>query len=272
MTRRVDLVSDCARCVGLCCVALPFAASADFAHDKPSGVPCRHLDGHDRCVVHDRLAGAGYRGCAAFECFGAGQRVSQQTFAGRTWCGDDGEPLMLTAFDVARQLHEMLWYLHEALDWPSSAPMSGELRTALGRIDALAASAAPVLCDVDVAAHRRAVAPLLRRAAASAQAARAPRDVPGRELADADLAGADLTGADLRGACLRGALLVGARLATADLRYADLLGADLRGADLFGADLRGTLYLTPPQLAAARGDGTTRLDPGRARPATWRAA
>jgi hypothetical protein len=269
VTGRADLVSDCTRCVGLCCVALPFAASADFAEDKPAGVPCRHLDQRDRCVLHERLADVGYRGCAAYECFGAGQRVTRRTFPGRTWRGDGGEPLMLTAFTVVRQLHEILWYLHEALGWPSSAPIVEELATALRRTDALAGSTGEALRHLDVAAHRRRVAPLLRRAGTLARAGRGPLDGAGRELADAELAGADLAGADLRGACLRGAFLVGARLAAADLRYADLLGADLRGADVSGADLRGALYLTPPQLAAAHGDHTTRLDDDRPLPPTW---
>lgn len=31
---RLSLQADCDNCFGLCCVALPFAASADFAIDK----------------------------------------------------------------------------------------------------------------------------------------------------------------------------------------------------------------------------------------------
>ena len=85
----------------------------------------------------------------------------------------------------------------------------------------------------------------------------------------ADLLGRDLRRADLRGADLRGALLLGADLRGADLRRADLIGADLRAADLAGADLDGSLFLTRPQLAAARGDGTTRLPAGVGRPAHW---
>ena len=85
----------------------------------------------------------------------------------------------------------------------------------------------------------------------------------------ADLVGARLRGADLRAADLRGALLVAADLREADLRTADLLGADLRDADLRGSDLREALFLTRPQVAAARGDRRTRLPAGLARPAGW---
>ncbi|HET9944661.1 MAG TPA: pentapeptide repeat-containing protein, partial [Actinomycetes bacterium] len=91
-----------------------------------------------------------------------------------------------------------------------------------------------------------------------------PRPGPG-----ADLAGAQLGGADLRGADLRGSLLVGADLRGADLGGADVIGADLRGADLAGADLRDALYLTPSQVAAGRGDATTRLSSWVPRPRSW---
>ena len=39
----LGLRADCGSCFGLCCVALPFAASADFAVDKAAGQPCANL-------------------------------------------------------------------------------------------------------------------------------------------------------------------------------------------------------------------------------------
>ena len=38
---RDSLRADCERCIALCCVAPSFTASADFAIDKPAGVPAR---------------------------------------------------------------------------------------------------------------------------------------------------------------------------------------------------------------------------------------
>ena len=78
-----------------------------------------------------------------------------------------------------------------------------------------------------------------------------------------------MTAADLSGANLRGALLIGADLSHADLRLADLTGADLRAADLRGASLAETLFLTQPQLDAARGDAGTTVPPSLIRPAHW---
>ena len=81
--------------------------------------------------------------------------------------------------------------------------------------------------------------------------------------------GRDLRRTRLRGASLRGAYLIGADLRDVDLGRADLLGADLRAADVRGADLSGCLFLTRPQLEAARGDAGTTLPPGLPRPGHW---
>ena len=80
--------------------------------------------------------------------------------------------------------------------------------------------------------------------------------------------GRDLRRARLRDASLRGAYLIGADLRGVDLGTADLLGADLRAADVRGADLSRCLFLTQPQVTAARGDvvDPTPRRPGAARP------
>ena len=82
---RTELHADCARCFGLCCVALPFARSADFAVDKPAGTPCTNLQEDFRCGIHGALRERGFAGCTVFDCFGAGQKVSQVTFGGQDW-------------------------------------------------------------------------------------------------------------------------------------------------------------------------------------------
>ena len=61
----------------------------------------------------------------------------------------------------------------------------------------------------------------------------------------------------------------GADLRGLDLGTADLLGADLRNADLRGADLSRSLFLTQPQVTAARGDASTRLPSVLQRPVHW---
>lgn len=270
---RSDLRADCTRCVGLCCVALPFAASADFGHDKPAGEPCRHLSVESSCGLHDRLRSEGYRGCAVFDCFGAGQQVTQVTFGGADWRdGPETAGRMFAAFGVMRPLHELLWYLTEAearLRSDATTEEGDRLREELAglreEVRRATRTDADQLGTVDVTAYHRAADPLLLRVSELERAGVVAR----REHRGADLAGADLRGADLRAAGLRSALLISADLRGADLRGADVLGADLRDADLAGADLTGCLFLTRPQVESARGDAATRLPEGFDRPAHW---
>jgi uncharacterized protein YjbI with pentapeptide repeats len=258
------LRADCARCFALCCVAPAFAASVDFAIDKPAGRPCPNLRTDFRCGIHSQLRDRGFPGCTVYDCFGAGQRVAQNTFGGRDWRkAPETAGRMFAVFGVMRPLHELLWYLTEALTWPAARPLHDELRGALAETERLAGGGADDLLAVDVAAHRDRVNAVLSR---TSELVRGPG---GADHRGADLVGARLRGADLRGANLRGALLIGADLRGADLRLADLTGADLRGADLDGAELTDSLFLTQSQLDAARGSRATALPASLARPAHW---
>ncbi|MEV6314216.1 pentapeptide repeat-containing protein [Streptomyces sp. NPDC051776] len=269
--------ADCASCFGLCCVALPFARSPDFAADKAAGEPCTNLGTDFRCGIHGDLREQGFPGCTVFDCFGAGQKVSQITFGGKDWRKAPGTTgRMFAVFPVMRQLHELLRYLTEALSMPQARPLHGDLRRALDATERLTHQSPEALADLDVAAVRHDVGALLQRASELVRATvPGPRGKRGNrgnrgDRRGADLIGARLDGADLRGADLRGTLLIAARLRRADLRGADLLGADLRDTDLRGADLTGSLFLTQPQVTAARGDAATRLPAGLDRPAHWR--
>ncbi|MFF4112825.1 pentapeptide repeat-containing protein [Streptomyces sp. NPDC001714] len=271
ISERARLSGDCARCFGLCCVALPFAASADFAVDKAAGKPCRNLGGDHRCGIHAELRQRGFAGCTVYDCFGAGQKVSQVTFGGRDWRGRSGEDArrMFETFPVVRQLHELLWYLTEALGLAAARPVHADLRAALRKTEELSLGTPEELAALDVAAHRQEVNVLLLRTSELARAGVRGRK---KDRRGADLMGARLRGADLRGASLRGAYLIAADLSGADLREADLIGADLRDADLSDADLTGAFFLTQPQLDAARGNAGTRLPVSVTRPVHWAAA
>ncbi|MDH2387469.1 pentapeptide repeat-containing protein [Streptomyces sp. HNM0663] len=263
-----DLKADCGNCFGLCCVALPFSASADFAIDKDAGTPCRNLRDDFRCGIHARLRQSGFPGCTVYDCFGAGQRVSQITFGGRDWRqAPDAAGRMFAVFPVVRQLHELLWYLDEALALHPARSLHTDLRRLRDETGKLAAGTPEQLAELAVAAHRQQVNDLLLRTSELVRVQAPGR--PKKSRRGADLIGARLNGADLRGADLRGACLIAADLRGADLRQADFIGADLRDARLDGADLTDAFFLTRMQLNAARGDAATRLPTALERPAHW---
>ena len=284
LLEQLDLRTDCSRCTGLCCVALTLSRSADFAIDKPAGTPCPNLRDDFGCSIHARLRDAGFPGCTAYDCLGAGQRVTAAVRAahdGATWRDDPGAAReAFAALPVTTQVHELLWYLAEVLAHPDAAAVHDDARAALDATAPLAQLPPSDLLALDVGAVRRRVGPVVDAASALVRAAAgrrpaAPRSGPatGRAAATsapgagvrrrlrpgADLVGARLAGLDLTGTDLRGALLLGADLRGADLAAVDLLGADLRGADVRGADLSHALFLLPAQVGSARRDGTTRL-------------
>ena len=255
MPNRTDLRADCGSCFGLCCVALTFSRSADFAIDKPAGEACPNLAADFRCGIHSELRSKGFPGCTVYDCFGAGQVISQRM-------GKPG-PEMFAALPILRQLHELLWYLTEALEYKAFEP---ELQAAIDRVESVSRTAD--LTTVDVMAERAAVNELLLKTSRLVRGKQSKK----KERRGADLVGARLRGTDLAKANLRGAYLIAADLRDADLRQADLIGADLRDADLRGADLRGALFLTQSQINAARGDHATKLPDAVTRPPHWSAS
>ncbi|SER75732.1 pentapeptide repeat-containing protein [Lentzea albida] len=252
-----ELKGDCANCFGLCCVALPFAKSADFAATKDAGTPCRNLLADHRCGIHDSLRSKGYAGCTVYDCFGAGQKVSQTTFAGVDW-RTAGRQQMFAVFPLVRQLHELLWYLAEA----QRLDPHDDLAEAYTEVEQHTVAAPEDVLALDVAEIRAKVNVLLLRTSERLRTS-------AKSYRGADLIGARLRNKNLTAADFRGAYLIGADLANADLSRADMIGADLRGADLSGADLGTCLFLTQPQVNAARGDARTKLPAALSRPAHW---
>src|SRR5262249_30052176 len=146
-----ELAADCTRCAGLCCIAPAFAVSADFAIDKPAGTPCPNLDGGFRCTIHAELRERGFRGCAAFDCLGAGQRLVQETYGGRPQ-----GPTVHGAFDALRGLHELLWYLRAAAAIAQDAALRAELEARFGELDSLGGVPPDELARLDLDALRAA--------------------------------------------------------------------------------------------------------------------
>lgn len=117
----INLRPDCGRCAALCCVALAFDRGVLFAFDKPAGAACGHLTEAGRCAIHTARARRGFAGCVGYDCLGAGQRVTQDLFDGRSWRGEPGllGP-MSEAFAVVRRAHELLVLLRQARRLPLS--------------------------------------------------------------------------------------------------------------------------------------------------------
>jgi len=160
--RRLEWVSDCASCAGLCCELIAFEASDDFAFDKAAGERCRHLTDDARCAVHEQRASRGLRGCGLFECYGAGPRATRLL---------EGEPLAvrIDAFCKLRALGELAWLLRgaQALCDARMASLGQELAVALAALESVANAPLAALLHHDSALSERQAHALLRRVGAA---------------------------------------------------------------------------------------------------------
>lgn len=273
--RNKELRADCEKCFGLCCVALYFSALEGFPANKDAGKPCINLQSDFTCSDYKNLRNKGYKGCTAYDCFGAGQKVAQVTYGGHDWRqAPETAKQMFKAFLIMRQLHEMLWYLTQAFILQTNHRIKEEISSLLDNTERLTLLDVDALIALDVAAQRTKVNMLLRNTSELIRAkTRKGKNTPLRNGNDnsqrLDYFGADLRKINLRGADLRGACLIAANLRGVDLSRADLIGADLRDADLSGANLTNSIFLTQAQINTAKGDSCTKLPMMLVRPTYW---
>jgi uncharacterized protein YjbI with pentapeptide repeats len=265
---------DCKRCFGFCCVALYFSASEGFPTDKDAGKPCINLQEDFTCAVHKNLRENGLKGCTAYDCFGAGQKVARDIYGGHDWRHvPQSAKQMFDVFLIIRQLHELLWFLTEALTLQPARSLFNEICHELEETENRTHLSADLIIKLDLESHWSKVNELLIKVSELVRDdVRRGRNPAGRQKAfrrRTNLIGADLRKVDLVGANLRGACLIAADLRGIDLSGADFIGADLRDARLGGADLSGSFFLTQAQLNAAKGDFRTKLPPLLNRPAHW---
>ncbi|MBU5316229.1 pentapeptide repeat-containing protein [Clostridium bornimense] len=266
---------NCDECFGLCCVALYFSKSEGFPTDKEADKPCVHLNDDFRCKVHEDLKSKGLKGCIAYDCFGAGQKVAESTYKRESWRDNPNKRKeIFDVFVVMRQLYEMLWYLKEAYRINKDEAMRNNIETEILEIIALTDMDGKSLLDIDIKEYRKKVNPLLlttseslrkRNYKSSNSKVKRSRMIAGR----LDLMGANLRNRNLVGEDFSGALLIEADLRKSDLSYVDVLGADFRDADLSGANLEKAIYLTQGQVNSAKGDSNTKLPKSLKRPRHW---
>ncbi len=98
-----------------------FDKSESFAIDKAAGEECPNLGTQDKCRIFDSRTKLGFAGCVSYNCFGAGQRVTQEIFNGKSWRENSQlKQQMGSALSVLRRIHEQLSLLRSSKTLPLS--------------------------------------------------------------------------------------------------------------------------------------------------------
>jgi len=159
-----DLRADCSRCTGLCCVAQAFYAIQGFAFDKPAHTACRYLTRDNRCAIHNSRASRGFPGCVAFDCYGAGQRVTKM-FNGMNWRTADQAAVekQFSAYTAILPLHRLMAMLALA-ETTVPPPLATEMRLKREQLNDLCRSETATTPALDIAKLQTEVLDLIRSA------------------------------------------------------------------------------------------------------------
>lgn len=262
-----ELKVDCKNCFGLCCIALYFSKFEGFPINKDAGAPCINLKKDFTCAVHKNLTAKGLKGCTAYDCFGAGQKIAQVTYEGKDWRENkESSQKMFEGFLIMRQLHEMLWYLTWAFELQSDINIKDKIGLLIDETENLTLLHLDDLLKVNVEGHRDKVNQFLKN---TSERIRSKANNKNKQSIRKDYFGKDLRKTDLKGADLRGAILIAANLSNVDLSFADLIGADFRDANINGANLERSIFLTQSQINSAKGDLKTKLPKRIVMPNHW---
>ena len=247
--KRSSLAIDCKSCAGLCCVSLYCAKLDGFPENKAAGVPCKYLEKDFSCQIHDFLKDRGLKGCMAYDCFGAGQKVTEIFRSRGDWKENpEISTEMFRAFHGIFQLHQMKWFLLEALTLADSEETKERIRRLIEENEVITGLAPEEIGAYDIEAYRSRVNPVLKDVIRK----KGERFIKGSDNRDFTMS-----------------ILIGSDFSKQSLGESLFLGADLRDANLNGADLSKCHFLTQMQINSAKGDSYTKLPEGTKMPEHW---
>ncbi|MEG0265375.1 MAG: pentapeptide repeat-containing protein [Erysipelotrichaceae bacterium] len=255
-----ELKIDCSKCFGYCCAALYFSKIDGFPYNKKNNEPCIHLMEHFKCEIHTSLKDKGLKGCLAYDCFGAGQKVAQHTFSNKADYLIDKQ---YVAFLMMRSLHEILWYLNEAKQLTTKQEELIQIENIMDKIHFISLQAVDTLLKNDINQIREQVNLILRTISDNT------RNQYKSKFHSKDYIGKDFKKQKIYGVDFRGALLIAANLSDCELIGCDFIGADLRDTNIKGANLSQSIFLTQLQINEACGDEKTILPKALQKPNHW---
>lgn len=241
-----SLKINCSKCFGFCCTALYFSKNDGFPVDKEGGKPCVNLMEDFKCKIHNDLTKKGLKGCIAYDCLGAGQKVASVTYNGHSF--RENKELAKEMFDVfiiMTKLHEMLWYLNESLRLDIDNSLKSSIKDMLNKTLDVTNLDAKSLLSFDLEFHRDNVNILLEKVSEFIRRKAQKGNKPNFK-------------------CKK---MIGGRK---NLIGQNLCKQNLVGADFRGAELSYSIFLTQMQLNVMKGDLNTKIPVYLKKPQSWR--
>ena len=256
---------DCGKCSGLCCVSLYCMKTDGFPSNKAAGVPCKHLRSDFRCDIHSKLAVKNMRGCLAYDCFGAGQKVTQKCYPNINWKSDaDKANEIFQVFTIIFKLHQMEWYLLQSLPLIyDNHLIKSDIEMLISENEQMTDQFPNEILNLDVEQYRLKVNKALKKVSES---------ITSHHFSSGerkDFLGKDFKKTNLDDKDFSMSLMIEANLEGCSLYHTNFLGADMRGCNIKNADLSESVFLTQMQINSAKGNSNTRIPENLSRPVSW---
>lgn len=254
----------CDKCSGICCVALYCMKTDGFPENKEAGVPCKHLMSNFRCDIHSVLANKNMKGCLAYDCFGAGQKVTQSFYPNEDWkTNSEKANEIFQVFMIVFQLHQMAWYLLESLPLVTDEHLKSVIDELITKNKQMTSCTSDEILHMNIEEYRTSVNQVLKKVSGRIAV------LHSNETDSKDCLGKNFRHANLDGRDFSMALMIAANLEGCSLRGTNFLGADIRDANIKDTDLSGCIFLTQMQINSAKGNSNTKLPTNLSRPSSW---
>ncbi len=256
---------DCKNCSGLCCVSLYCAKIDGFPSNKNAGTPCVYLDSDYSCKIHAKLSEKKYKGCLAYDCFGAGQRTTQLCLSKGSWkTGSKQADMIFEMFMTVFQLHQMLWYLVEAYYLTADKLLKSAIDELIIENDQMIEKLPDYSSKIDLSEYRLKVNTVLKRISSTISQGTSSNNHSGMTYLGKNFKKANLDGKDFSMS-----LMIAANFTGCSLKKTNFLGADIRDANLKDTNLSESIFLTQMQINSANGNKNTKLPGSLCRPESW---
>lgn len=265
--RLSELKVDCSKCSGLCCTALFFSKIDGFPENKTAGKPCTKLRKDYRCNIHNELEKRNMKGCIGYDCFGAGQHVTQYIYKGDTWQSSKGKAKeIFDVFICVFQLYQIRYFLEESTLIIPAKEFWNDIENLIKENEALCNSTPQGILNIDIEAYRNRINNILKQVSASVL--KCFKSCDNNRLMD--FLGRSFKNRDMSGIDLSMKLLIAANFQGCKFHGTIFLGADTRDTNFSDADLREAVFLTQGQINSAKGNKNTKLPKHLDYPDTWK--